>query len=56
MASGTLGSGAVWGIDLEAGTGLGTKGKLSFKLTTFEIERLSIDAMSNIAFFVSSPT
>ena len=56
FASGTLGSGALEKIDLEAGTGLGAKGKLSFKCTTFEIERLRIDAMSNNAFCESSPT
>ena len=56
LASGTLGSGALEKTDLERGTGLGAIGKLSFKLTTLEMERLRIDAMSNNAFFVSSPT
>ena len=56
FASGTLGSGALEKMDFEAGTGLGAKGKLSFKFTTLEMERLRIDAMSNNAFCVSSPT
>ena len=57
FASGTLGSGAVEKIDLGAGAGLTTTGKLlACKFITFEMERFRIDAISNIAFCVSSPT
>ena len=57
FASGTLGSDAFEENDLEEETGLTAEGKLSVcKLITLEMERFKIDAISNKAFCVSSPT
>ena len=57
FASGTLGSGAFEKMDLEGEAGLTAEGKLSVcKFITLEMERFRIDAISNKAFWVSSPT